>query len=214
MDVAASTHARQIVVRSIAMSILHDRAATGVVALTTCPGLAEPLADAGAVVLVVPEADAMERRDLSRAVRDASGAEAVVVAGSPALLAAARHLAHKKRKPALRVLDASHEAQVIAAVAASSLATPGEDVGELMEAAVAATRVGQSTGDALDDDLDRLVSPETDLVTLVVGRGIDTAVAETARQSVAARAPDADFSIYEGGQAWPPLLIGVESAPA
>lgn len=214
VGVAAASHARQIVVRSIAMSILHDRAATGVVALTTCPGLAEPLADAGAVVLVVPEADAMERRDLARAVRDASGAEAVVVAGSPALLAAARHQAQKRRKPTLRVLEASHEAQVIAAVAASSLATPGEDVGDLMEAAVAATRVGQSTGDALDDDLDRIVGPGTDLVTLVVGRGIDTAVAEAARQSVAARAPEADFAIYEGGQAWPPLLIGVESAPA
>ncbi|WP_296667194.1 DAK2 domain-containing protein [Demequina sp.] len=211
---AAGSAAHQIVVRSIAMSMLHDRSATGVVALTTCPGLAEPLADAGAVVLVVPDPPALRRRDLNRAVRDASGAEAIVVAGDPALLGVARALADKRGKPRLVVIDAAHEAHVVAAVAASALATPGEDVGALMAAAVASTHVGESTGDALDDDLDRLVGADTEMVTLVLARGIDDSIAETARISVAARAPDADIAVYEGGQEWPPILIGVESAPA
>ncbi|WP_062464363.1 DAK2 domain-containing protein [Demequina soli] len=212
--VAEDVEAHQIVVRSIAMSMLQDRAATGVVALTTCPGLAEPLADAGAVVLVVPDPTAMRKRDLRRAVRDASGAEAIVVAGDPALLATARELADRRGKPDLVLIDASHEAHVVAAVAASALATPGEDVAGLMRDAVASTAVGESTGDALDEDLDRLVGPSTDVVTLVLARGVATGIADEACASVEARAPGAEVAVYRGGQEWPPILIGVESVPA
>ncbi|WP_062525722.1 DAK2 domain-containing protein [Demequina rhizosphaerae] len=212
--IAEGLDAHQIVVRSITLSVVHDRAATGVVALTTCPGLAEPLADAGAVVLVVPEPSSLRKRDLNRAVRDASGAEAIVVAGNPSLLATARALADKRGKPRLVVIEASHEAHVIAAVAASALATPGEDVAALMREAVAATTVGQSTGDALDEDLDELVGSRTEVVTLVLARGIDDAVGDEARLSIEARSPGADVAVYPGGQEWPPILIGVESAPA
>lgn len=212
--IAAEAKAQQIVARSIAMSIVQDRTATGVVALTTCPGLAEPLADAGAVVLVVPDPAALRGRDLNRAVRDASGAEAIVVAGDPALLGAARALAQRRGRPRLVVIEASHEAHVVAAVAASALATPGEDVAALMAEAVAATAVGESTGDALDEDLDRLVDRDAEVVTLVLARGVDHSVGDHARISVRGRAPDADVAIYEGGQAWPPILIGVESSPA
>lgn len=211
--VAAGVTARQIVVRSIAMSIVHDRTATGVVALTTCAGLAEPLADAGAVVLVVPDPGALHRRDLSRAVRDASGAEAIVVAGDPALLAVARALEAKRGKPHLVVLDAAHEAHVVAAVAASALATPGEEVADLMAAAVAATAVGESTGDALDEDLDRLVDSRTEVVTLILARGVDDSVAQSVTASIEARAPGAEVAVYEGGHEWPPILIGVEATP-
>lgn len=214
VDLAAGAHAQQIVVRSIAMSIGHDRAATGVVALTVCPGLAEPLADAGAVVLVVPDPARLGKRDLARAVRDASGAEAIVVAGEPRLLGAARALAAKKGRPRLVVIDASHEAHVVAAVAASALATPGEDVAALMRDAVAATAVGESTGDALDDDLDRIVDRDTDMVTLILGRGVEPAIADNARLSLEARAPEAELVVHSGGQVWPPVLIGVEASPA
>ncbi|WP_062299848.1 DAK2 domain-containing protein [Demequina maris] len=214
VTIAEELDAHQIVVRSITLSMVHDRAATGVVALTTCPGLAEPLADAGAVVLVVPEPSSLRKRDLNRAVRDASGAEAIAVAGNPSLLAAARALADKRGKPRLIVIEASHEAHVIAAVAASALATPGEDVAALMRDAVAATAVGQSTGDALDEDLDDLVGAGTEVVTLVLARGIDDSVGDEARASIEARSPGADVAVYPGGQEWPPILIGVESSPA
>ncbi|SEI99792.1 DAK2 domain-containing protein [Demequina mangrovi] len=212
--IAEEVDAHQIVVRSIAMSVVHDRAATGVVALTTCPGLAEPLADAGAVVLVVPDPGALRGRDLRRAVRDASGAEAIVVAGDAALLAAAHRLADKRGKPDLTVIDARHEAHVIAAVAASALATPGEDVARLMRDAVESTLVGESTGDALDEDLDALIDGDTDVVTLVLARGVAPAVADEARVSVESRAPGAEVAVYRGGQEWPPILIGVERSPA
>ncbi|WP_062388490.1 DAK2 domain-containing protein [Demequina iriomotensis] len=212
--IAEDVQAHQIVVRSIAMSMVQDRAATGVVALTTCPGLAEPLADAGAVVLVVPDPGALRKRDLRRAVRDASGAEAIVIAGDAALRGAAHELADKRGKPDLVIIDATHEAHLIAAVAASALATPGEDIEALMRAAVDATVVGESTGDALDSNLDALVGPQTDVVTLVLARGIDPSVADEARASIEARAPGAEVAVYRGGQEWPPVLIGVERAPA
>lgn len=201
----------QIVVRNVLAGHDADRSSTGVVALTVCPGLAEPLADAGAVVLVVPEPGALKRRALRRAVRDASSDHAVIVAGHPHLRAAASDLAQRRRRPAVTVLDANHEGQVIAAVAAAAVVTPGQDLADEMAAAVARTRVGRSTGDALDDDVDAMVTPDTEVVSLVLASGVADGVAEAVRMSVAASAPGADVTVYRGGQAAPAVLIGVEA---
>ncbi|MFW2513412.1 DAK2 domain-containing protein [Demequina sp. SO4-13] len=206
-------HARQIVVRNVRVGHDADRASTGIVALTQCPGLAEPLADAGAIVLVVPDPTALKRRALRRAVKDASGVAAVVVAGHPALRAAADELARKRRKPALTVLESQHEAQVISAVAAAALVTPGQDLADEMAGAVAATTVGQSTGDALDDDVDRLVDSATEVVSLILAAGVPDSVADAVRLSVRAASPDADVNVYRGEHAYPGVLIGVEHAP-
>ncbi len=211
VDRGIAARARQIVVRNVRLGHDSDRASTGIVALTCCPGLAEPLADAGAIVLVVPDPSALKRRALRRAVKDASGSAAVVVAGHPALRAVAEDLARKnKRNPTLLVLDAQHEAQVIAAVAAAALVTPGQDLQAEMAAAVAATVVGQSTGDSLDDDVDRLVDPTTEVVSLILAAGMPDAVADVVRLSVRAAAPGADVNVYRGQQAYPGVLIGVE----
>ncbi|WP_084105369.1 DAK2 domain-containing protein [Demequina sp. NBRC 110056] len=205
-----ASKAHQIVVRNVRLGHDADRAATGIVALTSCPGIAEPLADAGAVVLVVPDPTALKRRALRRAVKDASGTAAVVVAGHPALRAAALELARKRRKPVLTVLDAQHEAQVVAAVAAAALTTPGQDLAEQMAAAAADTVVGQSTGDALDEDVDRMIDPRTEIVTLILAAGVPDAVADAVRLSVHGTSPQADVNVYRGQQAAPAVLIGVE----
>ncbi len=202
--------ARHIVVRNVLISHDADRASTGIVAMTQCPGLAEPLADAGAIVLVVPEPTAIKRRALRRAVKDASGSHAVVVAGHPALRAAADNLARKPRKTVMTVLDAQHEAHVLAAVAAASLVTPGQDLAEQMAAAIAATTVAQSTGDALDEDVDRLVDRNTEIVSLILATGVSEGVANAVRMSVRGLAPLADVNVYRGEQDHPPVLIGVE----
>ncbi|GIG55120.1 DAK2 domain-containing protein [Demequina activiva] len=205
-----ASRARQIVVRNVRVAHELDRATTGIVALTSCPGLAEPLADAGAVVLVVPDPTALKKRSLRRAVKDASGVSAVVVAGHPALRAAAQALERKRRRPSLTVLEAQHEAHVIAAVAAAALVTPGQDVATEMARAVEATAVGQSTPDALDDDVDRMIDRSTEVVSLVLGAGVPDAVADSVRLSVHAAAPLADLNVYRGEQAAPPVIIGVE----
>jgi dihydroxyacetone kinase-like predicted kinase len=209
--VAARASARQMLVRNIAMGHASDRAATGVVALTGCPGLAGPLADAGAVVLVVPDPSTFKRRELRRAVKDASQSSAVVVAGSPELRAAAQVLADRRRGPRLTVLDANHEAHVVAAVAAAAVVTPGQDLATQMAQAVAATVVGESSADALDEDLDRLVRANTEVVTLILAAGKTTEMATTARLSLRALAPAADVNVYEGGQTHPDILFGVEA---
>ncbi|WP_062072367.1 DAK2 domain-containing protein [Demequina sediminicola] len=207
-------HARQIIVRNITMGHDADRASTGVVALTACPGLAEPLADAGAVVLVVPDPESISRRALKRAVKDASGAAAIIVAGDPRLRAEAAELAQKRRKkPFITVLDAQHEAHVVSAVAAAALVTPGQDLEEEMAAAIERTVVGSSTGDALDEDIDSLVSSQTEVVSLILADGVAEAVTDSARTSVAGVAPFADVHVYRGGHHFPGVLIGVESGP-
>lgn len=210
VKVAASAPASHIVVRS-----LDDHAgdeAQTVVALTTCPGLADALAEAGAIVVVVPHPTDVSRKEVKRALRGASGRAAVVVAGEPELFALANKVAGERRRPHLTVLDARHEAHVLVAVAAAALATPGEDRIAAMRAAIASTAVTESSGDALDDDVDRLVNETTEVVTLILGRGVNPAVADAVRLSVAAAAPTADVAVYEGDQAWPPISVGVENA--
>ena len=103
----------------------HAMDSATIVALTTCPGLADALAEAGACVLVVPHPEQAPRKDLMRALRDAVGDGGVVVAGDTTLLGAARKLEAKRRGPRITVLDASHEAHVVAAIAASALVDAG-----------------------------------------------------------------------------------------
>jgi len=212
VKVAASAPASHIVVRG-----LDDHAAdeaTSVVALTTCPGLADALAEAGAIVVVVPRPADVTNKEIKRALRGAAGRAAIVVAGEPSLLAVALKVAAERRRPSLTVLDAGHEAHVVAAVAASALATPGQDLAAVMAESIANTAVGDSSEDALDEDVDRLISARTEMVTLILGRGVDPAIADSVRLSVGTVAPRADVAVYEGYQAGPPILVGVENSAA
>jgi len=207
--VAMSAGALKIIVRGIDD---HAMDAATVVALTTAPGLADALAEAGACVLVMPHPEEAPRKDLARAIRDAVGIAGVVVAGDPTLLAAAKRVASKRRGPKLTVLDTAHEAHVVAAVAAASLATPGESVADRMADAVARTTILDTTPADLDADVDQLLRPTTEVVTVIVGRGVDPAVAERVRMSVADIAPEADVVVFDGDQVSPAIAVGVENA--
>ena len=217
VDTGIDWAAHHIVVRSIGAGHAgdaHGAAATGtgMVALTSCPGLAALLADAGAVVLVVPDPALLKRRELRRAVRDASGRGVVVVAGNPALRAVADSLARHSSGRGVVVVPAEHEAQVIAAVAAGALVTPGEPLAEVMRAAVAKCSVASSSSDALDDDVDRLVTADTVVVSLILARGVPSSVTERVRLSVAGVCPTADVQVYQGDHGSPGILVGVERA--
>jgi dihydroxyacetone kinase-like predicted kinase len=208
--VAMSFGARKVVVRGIDD---HANDASTIVALTTCPGLADALAEAGACVLLIPSPETAPRRDLMRALRDAVGEAGVVVAGEPTLLAAARKLAAKRRGPRLTVLDAAHEAHVVAAIAAAALVTPGESAADRMAAAISNTQVIDSTEADLESDVASLVTSRTEVVTVILGRGVNPALANRVRTSVAAVAPGADVAVYEGNQSTPDIAVGVESSP-
>ena len=216
VEVGIALHARQILVTSLVLghardgAAERDRAVTGVVALTSCPGLAAPLADAGATVLVVPDPSKLKRRALRRAVREASGRGVVIAAGNAQLRAAAVQLARHRTGTGVTVLPCAHEAQVIAAVAAGALVTPGEPLEAVMRAAVARCTVASSSPDALDDDVDRLLAKDVEIVTLVLARGVPLAVADSVRISAATVCRAADINVYQGGHVSPGILVGVE----
>jgi len=216
--VGIAQNARQILVSSLVLgraregSTDHDRAATGVVALTSCPGLAAALADAGAMVLVVPDPARLKRRELRRAVRDASGRGVVIAAGNPQLRAAAEELAHHRTGEGVTVVPAEHEAQVIAAVAAGSLVTPGEPLEGVMRAAVERCAVASSTEASLAADVSRLIGADVEVITLVLGTGASSKVADVVRKRASTICPSADITIYQGGHGAPAILIGVEAS--
>lgn len=209
--------ARQILVSAIALGHAREevesgdsRHGTGMVALTSCPGLAAPLADAGAIVLVVPDPGRLKRRELRRAVREASSGGVVIAAGNEQLLAAAEEIAGRKSPAPVVVLPAHHEAHVIAAIAAGATVTPGEPLAEVMREAVSRCDVARSSADAIDDDTDRLLTPDTEVVTIILARGLADATANSVRLSAAAVCPHADVNVYQGGHVEPGVLIGVE----
>ncbi len=206
--------ARQILVSAIALGHGREssdpRFGTGMVALTSCPGLAAPLADAGAIVLVVPDPSKLKRRELRRAVREASSYGVVIAAGNERLHGAAEELAGRKGVGRVVVLPAHHEAHVIAAIAAGATVTPGQPLADVMRDAVLRCDVASSSPDAIDDDADRLFTPDVEVVTVVLARGVPDATVDSVRLSAAAICPHADVNVYQGGHVEPGVLIGVE----
>lgn len=196
--IAASLEAEQILVRNIVAGHGVDHEAPGVLALTHCPGLAAPLADSAAVVLVVPNPSSLTRRELFRAVRDASGTRVVVVAGEPSLRAAATAFSGLKGGPEVEVLDCAHEAQMVAAVTAAALSPNGAGVAQRMREASAACTALTTTADALGADVAGHLDESVSVISLVVPVGVSPAVASAVRLAVAAQAPDAEVVVFEG----------------
>lgn len=210
VEIADTLGSSQILVRNIVAA--HERPAhlPGVVALTRSPGIAAALSDTGAVVVVIPSLAGLTQRELLRAVRDASGTKVVVVSGDPELRAAASRIAEGSADPEVEVLRVQHEAQMVAAVAASALAGEDEDLADVMTAAAEACVPATSTGDALDEDVDRLLTPDTELVTLILPEGMPTSVADAVRLSAAAVCPRAEVQVFEGRHTQAGIFIGVE----
>lgn len=212
IEIARSADATHVVVRHIPTSAARARMRTGIVALTTCPGLAAALASTAGAVLVAPDPEAVAEDELERAVRDAATGRVLVVAGAPALESAARALATHGSDAEIVVIDAGSEPQVIAALAASALVPKGDDPVPAMTRAVAATRSGHATPESAADVLAELVSPDAEVVTVILGAGLPASAADEAVARVAAMAPDADVQVFLGGQCAPPVIVGVETS--
>jgi dihydroxyacetone kinase-like predicted kinase len=211
VEIADTLGSSQILVRNIVAARERQADLPGVVALTRSPGLAAPLSDTGAIVLVIPSLAGLTQRELLRAVRDASGTAAVVVAGDPELRAAAARLAEGRTAPTVEVLRVHHEAQLVAAVAASAFVTDPAVLAEAMALAAQACVAITSTADALDDDVDGLLNSDTELVTIILPEGMSTSVADAVRLSAAAICPEADVIVHEGRHTHGAIFIGVES---
>lgn len=212
IDLARAVSATQIVVRDV-LNLGCD-GPTGIVALTTCPGLASALAGAGAAVLVSLDPEAVAVWDLERILADAGTDRVIVVAGAPALRDAARALAEEEREPALVVLDSSSEPQLVAALIAAALASPDEDAEAAMAAAVARCTATRARVDSIAEDLGRMITAETEVATIILGDGIPESLATEAVKALAVSAPGVEVQVYAGGQAVPAVIVGVEtSAP-
>jgi hypothetical protein len=169
-------------------------------------------------VLVTPNPEEVGEDELARAVRDASTGRVIVVAGAPALAAAARALvAHASDTHAsdtqIVVVDSSSEPQAIAALAAAALLAPGEDPLPAMARAAAATRFGRATPESVADDLERMVTPDVEVAMVILGAGVPSSAADAAVGRIAAAAPGVEVHVYSGGQAAPPIILGVETSP-
>ena len=70
--------------------------------------------------------------------------------------------------------------------------------------------VGKTLDQAARDTAVLILRDGGDLMTLVIGEGGDQALAEAVASTARSVNPNIDISIIDGGQAWYPLLLGVE----
>ncbi len=66
--------------------------------------------------------------------------------------------------------------------------------------------------DSVAEDLERMVAPDVEVATIILGAGVPTGVAQTAVRHLAATAPSVDVHVYVGGQTVPSVILGVETA--
>ncbi len=210
IQLARAVSATQIVVRDVMSTGCGG--STGIVALTTCPGLASALAGAGAAVLVALDPEVVAMWDLERILADAGTDRVIVVAGAEALASAASALIETVKEPTVIVLDSLSEPQVVAALVAAALVPPGEDAEDAMRAAIARCFVTNARIDSIAEDLGRMITPEAEVATIILGDGIPTSAAQDAVSRLAVSAPDVEVHVYSGGQAEPAVIIGVETA--
>jgi hypothetical protein len=212
IEVARAADASHVVVRHIPTAAHRARMRTGIVALTTCPGLAAALAGSAGAVLVALNPDGVAEDELARAVRDASTGRVIVVAGAPALQAAAHALARHGSEAEIIVVESASEPQVIAALTAAALVEPGDDPLPAMERAVAATTVGRAMLDSVAEDLERMVAPGVEVAMVILGAGVPTSIADAAVRRLATNSPDVEVHVYSGGQTVPSIILGVETS--
>lgn len=234
VDAARGAALRQVCVRYLRGAA--DDAADGglgVVACTAAPGLLAPLAGAGAVVVLVdPEGAEGVRAGILRAVVDSGRPRVAVLPCGPVSAAAAAAAAAAfvpPGAPRVEVLPSAHEAAVVTAVAAL-VAGSGEARRAALVAALARTRVAAvewpggrpeagaagwaaavdalaaAAGGAVRD----LVRPGDEVLTVIGGRGVPTAVLDVVAEVAGAVVGGLDVVTLDGGQGRPALALGVE----
>lgn len=70
--------------------------------------------------------------------------------------------------------------------------------------------IGQVVADVAIEVIDRIVSPGAEMVTLVVGHGAESGLADLLTAHLQQTRPDIDTVVYDGGQENYPLFIAVE----
>ena len=209
VELADTLGSSQILVRHIGAARQRDTR-TGMVALTRAPGLAAPLANTGAVVLVIPAQAGLTDREFSRAVRDAGEREVVVAAADAELRQAATLLAEGRTAPAVHVVSATHEAQVVAAATAFALLEPQQRAATAIDGAVRGCHTLAVPEPGWVEEAVRAAT-DADVLTVILPHGVDATAAHNAVRPHVSE--DTDVQVYQGRHLAGGVLLGVERVP-
>lgn len=220
---ARGARLRQVCVRSLRRTVRPAGDALGVVACTGAPGLLAPLAEVGAVAVLVDAAEpGGVQAGVARAVVDCGRDHVVVLPCGPdsaeAARAAAAVLAGREDAPQVEVVASTGEAAVVAAVAALGEAVGDGEPAAGLRAAVARTRTAAvawpgpvaDLGDIAAAQVRTLVRPGDEILTVVAGRGVSRAVLDRVGAAARSVAPDVEVVELDGGQSSPALALGAE----
>ncbi|MEU9835184.1 DAK2 domain-containing protein [Streptosporangium sp. NPDC048047] len=198
----------------------------GAVVVRRRPGSTPPLAavlaairEAGAEVAVLPNDDGT--REVATAAAEIAREEGLTVAVLPTR-ASVQGLAALAVHDPLRRFDDDVVAMTEAAahtrhghvwvadrevMTSAGLVAPGDVLGVVDgDAAV----VGADVAGVAIEIVRRMVTPASELVTMLEGAGAPPGLAGAVRDHLAAERPDVEVVVYEGGQGGYPLLVGVE----
>ena len=192
--------------------------ARGLVACTSIPALAAPLAGAGAVVVLFPD-----RPGLERAVVDAGAARVLVLTPDDSTAALAREYLGGDELlpggPRADVVAAGSEIAVLAVVGELAATPPAPDPTRTPSASVedaarlvAQVRTTESSVADLPAVLAGFLRAEDEVLTGVVGAvpGGPEPVAQALRAAARSAAPVAEVIVLHGGQAAPDVLLGAQ----
>ncbi|ROS73564.1 DAK2 domain-containing protein [Cellulomonas sp. PhB143] len=221
---------RQAGVRSVLGGDAHaaGQSRTGIVVVTSAPGLAPEYARAGAVVLVLEPGAVAEPDDVARAVVDARAGQVLVLPGR-ALGAqgfGARLAALVDGEPLVRgrvdVLDAPTDLHAVAALAAlqtSGDGPEGPDATAVMRVAAAAVRAGAADlrgvpphrlAGRLRALVADVVGPSTEVVTVLRGRRVPGRADTLVEDAVGETAPGAEVVVIASGRDDAGVEVGAE----
>ncbi|GII92679.1 DAK2 domain-containing protein [Sinosporangium siamense] len=93
------------------------------------------------------------------------------------------------------------------AMTSAGLCRPGDVLG-VVDGDVAV--IGTAVADTATEITARMLTPASELVTLLTGENASPALVEAVRADLALRRPDVEVVVFQGGQGGYPLLIGVE----
>ena len=70
--------------------------------------------------------------------------------------------------------------------------------------------IGSDVGEVAQQVLEALLSPSSEMVTIVLGDGGDASVEQRVQAHLRENRPEVDLMVYEGGQENYPLFLAVE----
>ncbi|NHN54470.1 DAK2 domain-containing protein [Calidifontibacter sp. DB0510] len=195
-----------------------DRRTVVVAVIDDAPGLKTYAKEHGLLV-VSADAGRLARSSAIRSIREGGPEGVVLLADGQRSAETARVLRKSLVDKGVRAIvpDCSGPVELLAASSVVVPSDPPDRVDRAVNDALSDLRIGEVGGDASGEPLRLaaalladLVTDETEIVTLVTGRGAPKALADTLRSDLVRRRADLEVVVVAGGGAAPLLAVGVE----